>query len=712
MNTEPWPIEPERYEFFEPPRYRFSLSRRAFVQLVGAGLLITTSGGLAIAQRREGAHAPLGERFEITADGVVTVFTGKVEIGQGARTQLAQAAAEELDVPLAQVQLVMADTDRVPDDGGTFGSQTTPRTVPTVRNAAAAARELLVELASRHWGVDPAGATMHDGIIEHSGGQRMTLAELVAAETEVNAAMAEPAAVSGEVTPHEQWKILGQSAATVGGRAIVTGTHRYPYDIKVPGMVYGKILRPPSFKARLTSIDIEAAAAMPDVTVVRDGDFIGCTAPTTQQAQRALERLAASAQWDAAPQVASADLFRHLKANATEGSGRSRSRDQSEGNVDAAFAEATEVIRATYEVPYIQHAPLEPRAAVAQWEDNKVTVWTGSQVPFGVRGELAESFSIPQSRVRVIIPDTGGGFGGKHRGDAAVEAARLAKEVGRPVAVQWTREEEFTWAYFRPAGYFEVAASIDGDNTVTAWNFVNFNSGGAGIGCPYTFANKRIRFQPSDSPLREGSYRALAATANNFVREAFIDQLARATGQDPLAFRLAYLEEGRLKGVLRAAAETFGWGASPSSDTTGYGIACGTEKGSFVATCAEVELDPNAKRIHVHRTCTAFDCGPVTNPKNLRAQIEGCLVMGLGGALSEAIEFRDGKITNANFRRYKVPRFKDVPPTEIVIVETRDVPSAGAGETPIIAIAPAIANAIYEVTGEPPTALPLPRIFA
>lgn len=702
-------IEPERYEFSEGPRYTFSLSRRAFVQVVGAGLLVTSAGGISFAQRRSGQIAPGVSRFRIDADGTVTVYTGKVEVGQGSRTQIGQAAAEELHVPLDHVALVMGDTDQVPDDGGTYGSQTTPRTIPTVRNAAAAARELLVELACEHWGVSSDGATVSDGVIQHSSGKRMTLAELVAAATDVNSALARAEGGDAALTPPESWTVLGTPVLKTGSRDVVTGAHMYPSDIRRPGMVYGKVLRPPSYRATLISIDMKAVDGMDGVQTVRDGDFVGLTAPTSFAAQRALETLAKTAQWETVSHPSSATLFEYLKQNTQDGSGRSRAREQVDGDVDSAFADAKQTLRGSYGVSYIQHAPLEPRAAVAEWEDGKLTVWTGTQVPFGVRDELAEAFSISEEKVRVMQPDCGGGFGGKHRGDAAVEAARLAKAVGKPVSLVWTREEEFTWAYFRPAGVLEVAAAIDGDGTVTAWDFTNYNSGSSGLECPYAFPNQRIRFQPCDSPLREGSYRALAAPANNFAREAFIDRIAVATGEDPVAFRMRYLREERLKNVLNAAAESFGW---INRDVKACGIACGTEKGSYVATCAEVAVDTAAKKIDVKRVCVAFECGAIQNPKNLRAQVEGCIVMGLGGALSEAIEFENGAILNPRFKDYAVPRFKDVPPIDVVLLNRPDLPSVGAGETPMIAIAPAIANALFAATGTPPEMLPLRKALA
>ncbi|MBI4558266.1 MAG: xanthine dehydrogenase family protein molybdopterin-binding subunit [Candidatus Hydrogenedentes bacterium] len=709
MSAERNPIELERYELEEKPRYRFSLSRRAFVQTVGAGLLITSFGKFGRAQERAGKGRAVAGRFLFDKDGIVMALTGKVELGQGARTQLSQAVAEELRVPLSQVRLIMGDTDSVPNDGGTYGSQTTPRTVPTVRQAAASARELVVELACEQWGVKPDSTAMRDGVIEHSDGRKMTLAELVAKVGDVGAALAGKTSERIELTPADAWRVLGKLEGKVAAIELVTGKHRFPSDIKRPDMLYGKVLRPPSFDAELVDLDSKAAESLEGVTVVRDGSFVGCTAPTTFQARKALEALVATARWNTKPHPSSSELFRVLKETANSGSGRDRPRGSEQGDVGAAMAAADKVVLASYEVPYIQHAPMEPRAAVAEWVDGKLTVWTGTQTPFNVRGELAEAFSISEENVRVIMPDAGGGFGGKHRGDAAVEAARLAKAVKRPVAVHWTREEEFTWAYFRPAGLLEVAAAIDNAGKVTAWDFTNYNSGGSALDCPYTFPNKRVKSQPCDSPLRQGSYRALAATANNFAREAFIDRLAAETSADPLAFRLAYLEDGQLKEVLNAVAKQFKWTErrQDKATDTGYGIACGTEKGSFIATCVEIHVNAPTKEIQVRRVCAAFECGAVQNPANLKSQIEGCLIMGLGAALFETIQFQDGRITTNNFKQYRVPRFKDVPEIDVVILNRPDLPSAGAGETPIIAIAPAIANALHHATGTPLQALPL-----
>ena len=369
------------------------------------------------------------------------------------------------------------------------------------------------------------------------------------------------------------------------------------------------------------------------------------------------------------------------------------------------------VLRASYPIAYIQHAPMEPRAAVAEWEGGGLTVWTGTQQPARVRGDLSAAFRLSPDKVRVIVPDTGGGFGGKHTGEVAVEAARLALAANRPVSLRWTREEEFTWAYFRPAGVIDMVGGLSSDGAMLAWEQINLNSGGSAVATPYEVPNTRTQYQACESPLREGSYRALASTANVFARESFMDELAASVEVDPLAFRLRHLNHERLRAVLEAAVERFNWAGRRSrvkgSATQAVGLACGTEKGSYVATCVELSVDRNAGRFEVAEICVAFECGAVQNPLNLRKQIEGCIIQGLGGALHEEIRFAEGRVLNPRFSDYRVPRFRDVPPIETVIVDRPDLPSVGAGETPIVAVAPAIANALASATGVRIRSLPI-----
>jgi isoquinoline 1-oxidoreductase len=367
--------------------------------------------------------------------------------------------------------------------------------------------------------------------------------------------------------------------------------------------------------------------------------------------------------------------------------------------------------RQTYTIAYIAHSPLEPRAAVAQWQDGKVTAWTGTQRPFGVRGELASAFRIPEENVRVIVPDTGSGYGGKHTGEAAVEAARLARAAGKPVKLVWTREEEFTWAYFRPAGVIDISSTVSDDGRITRWEHRNYNSGNAGIRALYDVPEKTEVFHQAQSPLRQGSYRALAATANHFAREVHIDELARNAKIDPLEFRLNNLRDPRARAALEAAAKHFGWSRNTRrdgrGDGRGIGLAVGFDKGGYVGTCTEVLVDRATGRVRVARVAQSFECGAVVNPEHLKNQIEGCIVQGIGGALFEAMRFDSGRLMNPRFSQYRVPRFSDTPAIEVVLLDRKDLPSAGAGEAPIVGIAPAISNAIFDAVGVRLRSLPM-----
>jgi len=676
------------------------LDRRTFLQALGSGLLITATTPEAWAQ-----GAPVSARLFLNEDGTITALSGKVEEGQGPRAELTQAAAEELRVPVDQVRLVMADTDLVPDDGITAGSRTTPINVPEMRRAAATARELLTALAAREWKVDAATLEVRDGVVSSPTGRTMTYADL--------AKVQDAAAILGQsirpdvtLTPVREWKTLGQSVPRANARDLVTGAHRFPSDVVRPGMLYGRILRPPAYGAFLESVDLSPVKAMKDVASFREGPFVGFAAPSSHRATQALEAAARTASWKTTPQpVSNENLFEHLRAHARRGEART----DEKGSTETALRTADRVLTESYRVAFIQHAPMEPRAAVAEWSGDRLTVWAGCDGPFRAQQILSEALGIPRDRVRVIVPDMGGGFGGKHTAEAAVEAARLARAAGKPVSVRWTREEEFTWAYCRPAALIECRGGLIASGSLRAWEFTSINPGGAAIGTPYAIPNARIASVGTDSPLPQGSYRCLGATANNFARESFMDELAAAAGADPLAFRLAHLENARLRAVLEKAAKEFGWAARRKRVTPelGVGLACGTEKNSVVAACVEARLDRSKGHIEVTEICEAFECGPILNPANLLSQVQGCIVMALGGALTEELEFADGRILNARLSRYRVPRFRDVPRIDVHLVENRDVPPAGGGETPIIAAAPAIANAVFAATGVRLRSMPL-----
>ena len=667
------------------------MKRRDFLATLG-GIVVLLEDGVHAQEtgggRRGGGGggggavpAEIGAWLHVGETGVVTVYTGKVEVGQNARTSLTLAVLEELRVPPEAVRIVMGDTELVPFDMGTVGSMTTPRMWPQIRRAAAAAREMLLDLAAARWNVDRAALTIADGKVSAGRERTVTLGELARGGKWTRTIPASlPMAAAAE------WKAAGKSLAKVNGRDMVTGAHRYSFDLKRPGMLHAKVLYPPQFGATLVSLDASAAEGMTGVKVVHEGNFVAVAAPEAETAAKAVAAL--KAEWtQVAAEADSHTVFQYFKGTA-----------QGAPTGDNLTA---------YTIAYIAHVPLEPRAAVAEWEGGKVTVWTGSQRPFGVRTELAQAFGIPESQARVIVPDTGSGYGGKHNGDAALEAARISRALGKTVRRGWTREEEMTRAYFRPGGLIEVGGKAAADGTLAEWEFHNYNSGGSALQSPYRIAARKEQFHQTKSPLRQGSYRGLAATANHFARECFMDELAASVKMDPLEFRLKNAADERLRNVLVAAAEKFGWKAREKTAGRGFGMAAGVEKGGYLATCAEVSVDGATGAVKVLRAVVAFECGAVVNPTHLRNQVEGAVAMGLGGALFEEIRFSDGRIANNRLAKYRVPRFADMPVIESVLLDRKDVASAGAGETPIVGIAPAIGNAIFDATGKRIRRLPL-----
>jgi isoquinoline 1-oxidoreductase len=640
----------------------------------------------------------------VRPDGRVTVFAGKVEYGQNIRTGLAVEVADELRVPLASVDVVLGDTDRVPWDMGTFGSQSTAKVGLHLRMAAATAREALLELASRRLDLPREDLVVREGKIASNAdpGRAFSYGELLADE-----AFEREIDEEAPLTEARDFTVMGSDVRRIDAEARVTGAAVYSQDVLRPGMLFARILRAPSFGATLVEADTTAAEQMPGVVqVVRDGDLIAVLAEDDESADRALHIVQAT--WDGGAKGSTIDIPQMMADTK-----RDPVPVQQTGDVEEAFRHADHVLEATYYGPHIATLPMEPRAAVAEWDGDKLTVWAGTQRPFGIRTELAGMFRIPEADVRVIATEIGGGFGTKSWFPTSNEAAKLARIAGRPVRVAYNRQEDATEGNFRPAALIDIKSAFRSDGTITAWQFEGIHAGPTGYiaqreaGMPYAVENVSATVYCSATLVRVGSYRSLGAALNNFARESHIDEIAAQLGIDPFEMRMRNMKEPRYRHVLEEAAKAFGYEPGASPTKRGVGIAIGEDVGSYVATC--VELAVEGREIRVRRVVTAIDCGLVVNPEGVRNQVEGSTVMGLGGALYEAIEIGDGVILNTSLSRYQVPRITDTPEIEVVLAGDPSQPSTGAGEPGIVTIAPAVANAVFDATGQRIRELPLKR---
>ena len=641
----------------------------------------------------------------IRPDGSVTVYAGKVEYGQGIRSGLAVEVAEELRLLPSEIDVVLGDTDRTPWDMGTFGSQSTARVGLQLRRAAATAREALLELGADHLDLPTSDLLCREGLVTSRGdGDRAISYGALLEGKRIDRDIQEDIAL----TPADEFTVMGEPALRVDAIERVTGKAQFSQDIILPDMLFAHVIRRPSYGAKLVDVDASVAEQMPGVVrIARDEALVAVLAETDEQAEQAAKLV--QARWDeTADQASQLDVPELLKRT-----GADPFTTQEAGSLDEGFRQADEVLEALYYIPYVSNAPMEPRAAVAQWADGRLTVWAGTQRPFGLRAELAQRFELEETDVRVIAPEIGGGFGSKSVYPVASEAARLAKIAGRPVRVAYSRIEETTWASFRPAALIEVKSGFRSDGTIVAWQVNGYHAGDRpflgrrGSETPYDVPNVNVTIYTSESPLRSGSYRSLGGAANHFARESHMDEIAAHLGLDPVEFRLRNLTHPRFRRVLEAAAERFGWsGAAPPSHR-GVGVALGLDVGSYVAMCVQVEVQ--GSEVKVERVAAALDCGLTVNPEGATNQVEGSIVMGMGTALYEAIDFQNGHLLSAGFTRYRVPRINNSPAIEVALVGDAETPSTGAGEPGIVPVAPAIANAVFDLNGERHRELPIQR---
>jgi len=688
----------------EPTPTGAGLDRRSFCRLLGGGILVLVTGrpeGL-IAQRRGYPEDP-NAYLRIDADGRVTLFSGKIEMGQGVHTSLAQMAAEELGVALDAITMVMGDTDLCPWDAGTWGSLTTRMFGPAVRAAAAEARAVLLKLAAERLGVPRARLAVANGVVSVEGdpSRRVTYGEL-AAGRRITRLVGEKAVLRTA----KEFTVMGRPTPRRDGREKVTGRAEFAGDVRRPGMLHARLLRPPAHGARRLSLDLSRARKMEGVTVVEEGDLVALLHADPERAAAALA--AVEARWSTPePAFDTESVADHFLKHAPQGEV-----ELERGNIAAALAaaeagrEGLRLFDSTFRTGYVAHAPIEPHTAVAEIQDGRVVVWAGTQSPFGTRARIAQELGLDETQVRVLTPFLGGGFGGKSASGQAVEAARLARITGRPVMVAWTRAEEFFLDTFDPAAVVRIRSAIDGEGRIAAWDYRVHAAGDRAAEVLYDPPAARVTSVMARGsqgarlhPFAVGPWRAPGAGTNVFARESQVDIMAAAAGADPLAFRLRNTSDPRARRVLETAAARFGWKAGVAPSGRGQGIAVGIDSGTYCAVAAEVEVDRTTGAIRVRRLVAAQDMGLVVNPEGATMQMEGCLVMGLGYVLAEELRFRGGEILDTSFATYEIPRFSWLPRIDTVLVANDELSPQGGGEPAIVPLGAAIANAVFDATG-------------
>jgi isoquinoline 1-oxidoreductase len=685
--------------------------RRDFFAVAGSGLFVFFNADLDAFQEparlpgRQAGPTDLNAYLRIGADGRVTCLVGKVELGQGSMTALAQLLAEELDVPFDSVDMVMGDTDLCPYDMGTFGSMCIRYLGPILRAAGAEARAVLLQLAAEQLQAPAERLQVKAGVIidPAAQGQSVTYAQLVQGKRIERHIEKVP------VKPVAAFTIIGKSPRRKDALEKVTGKAKYAGDITRPGMLHARILRPPAHGATLKNVDTSAAEKVPGARVIRDGDLIAVLHERPDVAEQALGLI--KAQFDR-PRTGLDDktIFDHLLKTAPQpqvvGNG---------GSIAEGEKLSTAIVDETYLNSYVAHASMETHTAVASIENGKATVWASTQAPFSVKPAVAQALGFQQENVRIITPFVGGGFGGKSGAPQAVEAARLAKAAGKPVQVVWNRAEEFFFDTFRPAAVVKIRSGLTASGKIAFWDAKVYGAGEREAAPFYDIPNHHTVSAggwqggnpPGMHPFSVGPWRAPSVNTNTFARESHIDVLAAKAGVDPLEFRLSHLTDPRMRRALETVAKQFAWKPGKTPSGRGVGVACGIYSNAYVATMAELAVNKSTGSVQVKRVVTALDAGLIVNPDGLRQQMEGCITMGLGYPLTEEVRFKDGEVLDRNFDSYQIPRFSWLPKIETIIIDNPNQPALGCGEPPIITSGAVIANAIYDAVGARLLQLPM-----
>ena len=682
---------------------RRGMERRDFFKLVGGGIVIfflprCKTETLPVAEPgKRSLPKDYNAFLKIDEDGTISCLTGKIEMGQGIIMSLVQIIADDLNVPMEKIKMVMGDTDLCPWDGGTWGSLTIRSFAPNMRKAAAEAKGVLLELASNKLKVPVSQLVVVDGVISDSSdpNKSVTYGELAKGKK-----IDKYLDVKPEVEDYTKFTFIGKSFKRNDAKIKVTGEAKYTGDLKLPGMVFARIIRPKSLSGKLTSIDYSEAEKVPGTTVVREGELVGILNENYVLAGMALDKVKAEYSYDEI-QVNDRTIFESiLKSDSTADD------DDSAGDLEAGFKLCDKIIESEIHDPFVAHSPIETHSALAQFENGKLTVWASTQTPYPLQDALANHFSMPLDKVRVIVPFVGGGFGGKSKYQQGMEAAKLAKLSGKPVMVIWTRDEEFLYDNFHSAGVLKIKSGIDKSGLIKAWDYHAYFCGTRGAEIIYDVPNRKItgHNHKANTPrvhiLDTGPWRAPNNNTNTLGRELQIDRLAAAANMDPLDFRLKNLKDQRMIDTLKAAADLFGYvPAKKHPSGRGIGIAVGTDVGTMVAEIAEIEVDRKSGKIKVKRIACAQDMGLCVNPHGSTMQMEGCITMALGYTLAEEIRFEGGNVIDRNYDTYELPRFSWVPKIDTVILDRKDQPPHGGGEPAIIAVGAVICNAVFDATG-------------
>jgi CO/xanthine dehydrogenase Mo-binding subunit len=677
------------------------MRRREFIQATGlTGLFLFFRGEAQaaplLAPRPEEYPQDFNAYLRIGADSQVGCFVGKVEMGQGSMTALAMLVAEELDVPLDQVDMLMGDTDLCPWDRATGGSLSMWQFAPVLRGAAAEARAVLLEMAAERLKVKAADLQIKGGVVSVKGDpdRQITFGQMVQGRR------VERHLRSVRPKPLSAYTLVGKPAPRKDAKVKVTGAAQYAGDLRLPGTLHACVVRPPAHGLVLKSLDTAAAERIPGVRALRDGTLAAVLHEQPDTARQALERV--KAEWSGAvSELDTQSIYRHLMERSPELKVAAR-----RGDLQAMEARAGAVVEGEYRNAYVSHATLEPHTSVAQWKDGRMTLWTSTQAPFQIRTTVAQALGLAEHQVRVITPFLGGGFGGKLVGPDALEAARLARLVpGRPVQLAWGRKEDFFLDTFRPAAVVKIRSGLNREGYVSFWDYQVFGINQNEAEFAYDFQATRFLATGASSgtpglhPFQTGAWRGPGANTNTFARESHLDLTAAKAGIDPLAFRLRHLSDQRLIRLLDALAQRFGYTPAPAPSGRGVGLACGAWRGTLVATIAQVAVDRSTGQIRVERVVEAVDMGLVVNPDGARQQVEGAVTMGLGYSLAEEVRFQGGRILDENFDTYQIPRFSWLPKIEVVLMDNPDLPAQGLGEPPVVTVGAALANAVFDAVG-------------